>query len=73
VDEDCGCYGCRTFSRAYLRHLFRCGEILGLRLNTLHNLHHYLSLMAGARAALEAGRFAAFRKERLEAWARGPA
>jgi len=73
VDEACGCYGCRTFSRAYLRHLFHCGEILGLRLNTLHNLHHYLDLMAGARAAIAEGRLAAFRKERLEAWSRGPA
>ncbi len=67
-DPACGCYACRTFSRAYLRHLFKAGEILGLRLNTLHNLHFYLSLMDGARRAIEAGRFLEFRKERLEAW-----
>ena len=72
VDADCPCYGCRTFSRAYLRHLFKAGEILGLRLNTLHNLTHYLSLMAGAREAIEQGRFQAFRLERLEAWRAGP-
>jgi queuine tRNA-ribosyltransferase len=71
VDADCPCYGCRTFSRAYLRHLFKAGEILGLRLNTLHNLTHYLSLMAGAREAIERGRFAAFQRERLEGWRTG--
>ena len=57
VDPSCACYTCRTFTRAYLRHLFKAGEILGLRLNTLHNLHFYLSLMAEARAAIEQGRF----------------
>jgi queuine tRNA-ribosyltransferase len=71
ADPECACYTCRTFSRAYLRHLFRAGEILGLRLNTLHNLHFFLSLMDGARRAIEAGRFEAFRRERLEAWRRG--
>jgi queuine tRNA-ribosyltransferase len=71
VEPGCPCYGCRTFSRAYLRHLFKSGEILGLRLNTLHNLQHYLSLMAGAREAIEQGRFAAFRRERLEAYRAG--
>jgi len=72
-DPECPCYTCRTFSRAYLRHLFRAGEILGLRLNTLHNLHFYLSLMAQARTALDEGRFAAFRREKLEAWRTGTA
>ena len=71
VEPGCPCYGCRTFSRAYLRHLFKSGEILGLRLNTLHNLQHYLSLMAGAREAIEQGRFEAFRRERLEAYRAG--
>jgi queuine tRNA-ribosyltransferase len=71
VDPACGCYGCRTFSRAYLRHLFKSGEILGLRLNTLHNLTFYLSLMDEARRAVADGRFAAFRRERLAAWAGG--
>jgi queuine tRNA-ribosyltransferase len=71
ADPACGCYSCRTFSRAYLRHLFKAGEILALRANTLHNLHFYLSLMADARAAVEAGRFEAFRGERLAAWREG--
>jgi queuine tRNA-ribosyltransferase len=71
ADPACGCYTCRTFSRAYLRHLFKAGEILALRANTLHNLHFYLGLMAEARAAIEAGRFDAFRRERLAAWAQG--
>ncbi|ABC82312.1 tRNA guanosine(34) transglycosylase Tgt [Anaeromyxobacter dehalogenans] len=68
ADPECGCYACRTFTRAYLRHLFKAGEILALRANTLHNLHFYLSLMAEARRAIEEGRFAAFRAERLAAW-----
>jgi queuine tRNA-ribosyltransferase len=72
ADPECGCYACRTFSRAYLRHLFQCGEMLGLRLNTLHNLHHYLGLAAGARRAISEGRFAAFRQERLSGYRRGP-
>lgn len=55
VDPDCGCYTCRYYSRAYLRHLHDCGEILGARLATLHNLSHYQSLMARIRAAIEAG------------------
>jgi queuine tRNA-ribosyltransferase len=71
ADPSCGCYTCRTFTRAYLRHLFKAGEILALRLNTLHNLHFYLSLMADARAAIEAGRFEAFRRERTEGWRAG--
>ena len=61
VDPDCGCYTCRNFSRAYLRHLDRCGEMLGPRLATLHNLHYYLALMARMREAIGAGRFASFR------------
>jgi queuine tRNA-ribosyltransferase len=71
VDPACSCYTCRTFSRAYLRHLFKAGEILGLRLNTLHNLHFYLSLMDGARRAIEEGKFDPFRRERLDAWRAG--
>jgi len=61
VDPDCGCYTCRHYSRAYLRHLDRCGEILGPRLATLHNLHYYLNLMARMRVAIEAREFGAFR------------
>jgi queuine tRNA-ribosyltransferase len=71
ADPACSCYACRTFSRAYLRHLFKAGEILALRANTLHNLHFYLRLMAEARAAIAAGRFEAFRREQLAAWREG--
>ena len=63
VDADCGCYTCRNYSRAYLRHLDRCGEMLGPRLATLHNLHHYLALMSRMREAIAARRFAAFRAD----------
>jgi queuine tRNA-ribosyltransferase len=55
LDPDCGCYTCRNFSRAYLRHLHNCGEILAARLATIHNLHYYLGLMAGLRGAIAAG------------------
>jgi len=58
LDESCGCYGCRNFSRAYLHHLQRANEILGARLNTIHNLHYYLSLMQELRAAVEVGQLA---------------
>jgi queuine tRNA-ribosyltransferase len=61
LDPGCSCYTCRNYSRAYLRHLDRCNEILGARLNTIHNLHYYLNLMARIRAALERGRFEEFR------------
>jgi queuine tRNA-ribosyltransferase len=71
ADPECTCYACRTFSRAYLRHLFKAGEILALRANTLHNVHFYLSLMAEARRAIEEGRFESFRRERLAAWKAG--
>ena len=71
ADPDCGCYTCRTFTRAYLRHLFKAGELLALRLNTIHNLHHYLGLMEGARSAIAEGRFEAFRRSRLEAARKG--
>ena len=60
VDPDCGCYTCRNYTRAYLRHLDRCNEILGSRLNTIHNLHFYLQLMRSLREAIAAGRVEAF-------------
>ncbi|MEY3746843.1 MAG: hypothetical protein RL194_302 [Pseudomonadota bacterium] len=60
LDADCSCYTCRNFSRAYLHHLHRLGEILGARLNTIHNLHYYQELMAGMRSAIEQGKFAEF-------------
>jgi queuine tRNA-ribosyltransferase len=55
LDPDCGCSTCQRYSRAYLRHLDRCGEILGVRLGTIHNLHFYLELMRQIRAAIAAG------------------
>lgn len=74
IEERCGCYTCRHYSRAYLRHLDACGEILGSRLNTIHNLHFYLSLMRQLRQAIEAGTLAAFARDflaRQEAASRG--
>jgi len=55
IDSACDCYTCRNFSRAYLRHLDRCNEILGSRLNTIHNLHFYIGLMRSLRAAIRDG------------------
>jgi queuine tRNA-ribosyltransferase len=60
LDPQCQCYTCRTFSRAYLRHLFSSEEPVSMRLLTLHNLHFYLSLMADARRAIEEDRYAEF-------------
>ena len=60
IDPCCGCYTCRNYSRAYLRHLYRCDEILGHRLCTLHNLHYYLELMGGLREAIAAAGLAEF-------------
>jgi queuine tRNA-ribosyltransferase len=61
LDESCSCYTCKTFSRAYLHHLHRSKEILGARLNTIHNLHYYLNLMQEMRDAIDADGFHAFR------------
>ncbi|GIV71852.1 MAG: queuine tRNA-ribosyltransferase [Caldilinea sp.] len=63
VQEDCTCYTCRTFSRAYLRHLYKAGEISALRLGTIHNVHFMLELMRQIQTAIEEGRFAAFREQ----------
>lgn len=63
LDEGCDCYCCRHYSRAYLHHLFRAGEILGSRLNTIHNLRYYQALMRGLRDAIAAGRYDEFAKE----------
>jgi queuine tRNA-ribosyltransferase len=67
VDDQCSCPCCRNFSRAYLRHLFVAGEMLGPILNTLHNLQFYQDLMADIRAAIDEGRYAEFLRERLDA------
>jgi len=71
VDETCSCYTCQNFSRAYLHHLDRCGEMLGPMLTTIHNLHYYLNLMQEVRDALDAGRFAAFQQQFAADRARG--
>jgi len=73
VDESCGCYTCRNYSRSYLRHLDKCGEILGSRLNTIHNLHYYQRLMRDIREAIEQDRFDDFAREFYEDQARGVA
>ena len=66
LDAACACSTCKTFSRAYLHHLMKCGEPLGPRLLSMHNLAHYLELMREARAAIDAGEYAAFARNRLE-------
>ncbi|QDE69656.1 MULTISPECIES: tRNA guanosine(34) transglycosylase Tgt [Myxococcus] len=63
VDPACSCYTCRNFSRAYLRHLFAAQELLAMRLNTIHNLHYFLGLMAEVRRAVAEDRFATFARE----------
>ncbi|MGB9109491.1 MAG: tRNA guanosine(34) transglycosylase Tgt, partial [Telluria sp.] len=63
LDESCTCYCCKNFSRAYLHHLHRSKEILGARLNTIHNLHYYLNLMQEIRDAIDADQFHAFRQQ----------
>jgi queuine tRNA-ribosyltransferase len=65
VEEACDCYTCRTFSRAYLRHLYKANEITALRLGTIHNLRFMLRLMEQMRSAIAAGTFGAFRAEFL--------
>ena len=63
IDKNCGCYTCQNFSKAYLRHLDRCGEMLGSRLNTIHNLYFYQEFMAAIRAAIENQQIAAFAQQ----------
>jgi queuine tRNA-ribosyltransferase len=67
IDPRCSCYACRHYSRAYLRHLQQCNEILGARLATIHNLYYYQRLMAEMRLAIESGGFAAFAAGHLPA------
>jgi queuine tRNA-ribosyltransferase len=65
LDFDCACYTCKNFSRAYLYHVMKCGEPIAPRLLSLHNLHHYLQLMREARAAIDAGVYASFARQKL--------
>jgi queuine tRNA-ribosyltransferase len=71
LDPACDCYTCRHYSRAYLRHLEKCGEILGSRLHTIHNLHYYQSLMREIRDAIQAGSLAILRRDLRAAYDRG--
>ncbi|NWJ42325.1 MAG: tRNA guanosine(34) transglycosylase Tgt [Geothrix sp.] len=68
LDPDCPCYTCRTFSRAYLHHLLRCGELLGFTLNTIHNLSYTVGLTRAARQALLENRFPAFAQSTRAGW-----
>ena len=63
IDPECGCIVCRTYTRAYLRHLFRARELTYFRLATIHNLYYYLELMRQMREAILAGKFAEFKRE----------
>lgn len=70
LDPECDCYTCKHYSRSYLRHLFLSGEILGSRLNTIHNIHFYMSLMAKARAAIREGKWPEFRDQCISRFVR---
>ena len=63
IDEECNCYTCKNFSRAYLNHLFKARELTYFRLATIHNLHYYLTLVKNARVAIIEGKFKEFKKE----------
>jgi queuine tRNA-ribosyltransferase len=71
VDPECSCYACRTFSRAYLRHLFKAGEISGLQYASIHNLHFYCRLMREAREAIAGRRYAAWKATMLKSLSAG--
>jgi len=62
IDTECGCYTCQNFSRAYLRHLFKAGEVLGLRLATIHNLHFYMELIRTIQKEIDANTFSDWKK-----------
>jgi queuine tRNA-ribosyltransferase len=71
LDPECDCYTCRKFTRAYLRHLFTAGELLGMRLASIHAVHHMVALTRRCRAAVVEGRYAAFRAAFLEQYLSG--
>ena len=71
IQEGCGCPACRRYTRAYIRHLFKAGEMLAMRLCVLHNLYYYNHTMAEIRQALDEGRFAAYKRQKLEGFAQG--
>jgi queuine tRNA-ribosyltransferase len=73
LDPECDCYTCRRFSRAYLRHLFAAGELLAMRLASLHAVHHMIGLARSARRAVAGGGYRAFREEFLSRYHSGEA
>ena len=68
IDPDCDCYTCRNFSRSYLHHLDRCNEILGARLNTIHNVHFYMQLMQTLRRSIFQGSYETTREQFISAF-----
>lgn len=72
LDPQCSCYTCRHFTRAYLHHLDKCGEVLSVELNSIHNLHYYLSLMAGLRQAIEDDSLPTYIASIYEGWNQDP-
>lgn len=66
IEEGCGCPACRTYSRAYIRHLLKAKEMLGMRLCVMHNLYFYNTMMEEIRSALDEGRFASYKKQKLD-------
>ena len=71
IEEGCGCEACRNYSKAYIRHLLKAGEMLGLRLCVMHNLYFYNHLMKDIRTAIDEQRYSAFKKERIEMFRSG--
>jgi queuine tRNA-ribosyltransferase len=71
IDQNCGCYTCQNYSRAYLKHLDRCREMLGPHLATVHNLYFYQQLMAGLRNAIERGELQKFVSDFLDSYKLG--
>ena len=71
IEEGCQCPACRTYSRAYIRHLLKAKEMLGMRLCVMHNLYFYNTMMEEIRAALDEGRFAAYKKQKLDSMTQG--
>ena len=71
IEKGCGCPACRSYSRAYIRHLLKSKEMLGMRLCVLHNLYFYNTMMAEIREAIEAGAYKEYKKRKLEGMAAG--
>ena len=72
IEEGCQCPACRSYSRAYIRHLLKAKEMLGMRLCVLHNLYFYNTMMEEIRGAIEEGRYEEYKQEKLERMAAGP-